>query len=257
MRKKSFWVILLTAILFLSATVLGVSTVFRVDRVVIEATVVSEDAKDEAEALREKILEAYRGESSLFVEEEKAKEIFEEFPYFRMLSFKMDYPDKIVIKAAEDEEVYAVEKADGGYYILGADGVVLGERESPLNRSDGGTNVIVRGVTPTATRGEKISGDGTAEILSLCGFASLSLDGVRSNILSAEWQKPASSVTQITLLMKEGVKIVVQNPQTLTKEKAEAFVSFYLSLSDSQRLTGEIRVTHDEDGTIRVGYFAV
>lgn len=256
MRKKKFWVVLLTVLVFLSVAIMGVSTVFRVDRAEIRLTAVSDESSDEAEALRQKLLAAYKGDASFFVEGDKAKKIFEEFPYFRLTSLSVKYPDTLVVEVTEDAEIYAVEKADGEYYILGLDGIVLGERADHTNRSDGGNNVFLNGMTVTATRGKVLEGEGVAEILSFGKEMYSLLNGLRSNVTSIEWQKPAPSVTQICFQMKEGVKVFVQKPAELTKEKAKKLVDCYLSLTDSQRLTGEIRVTNAEDGQIMAAYFA-
>ena len=84
MQKKKIVTVILTAILFLSAALIGVANVYRVDSVVLNAGTVSSAARAEAEALKKELEEAYAGESSIFAGETVAKEIFEKYPYFRM-----------------------------------------------------------------------------------------------------------------------------------------------------------------------------
>ncbi len=59
MRGKNLLIIILTVALFLSASVLGVTTVYRVSEVTVNAPVVSEEAKSEAQALQTRLKEAY------------------------------------------------------------------------------------------------------------------------------------------------------------------------------------------------------
>ena len=66
MRKKSFWVILLTAILFLSATVLGVSTVYRVDDVRVDIVALSQEGDAESKNLQKRLQQLYYKQSIFF-----------------------------------------------------------------------------------------------------------------------------------------------------------------------------------------------
>ena len=59
MQKKTVLVIILTALIFLSAGVLGVSTVYRVNEVTVRAATLSSEAETEAEQLKEKLQQAY------------------------------------------------------------------------------------------------------------------------------------------------------------------------------------------------------
>ena len=59
MRGKKILIILLTLLVFLSVTTLGVSTVFRVEEVTVIAPVVSEEAKAEASDLQNRLQKAY------------------------------------------------------------------------------------------------------------------------------------------------------------------------------------------------------
>ena len=133
MRKK-LWVILLTALVFLSGSVLGVSTVYRVDEVTVDALVVSKEAEAEAETLKDRLEEAYKKASIFFANDEKAQEVLADFPYFRLTDFEKSYPNRLIFKITEDAEVYALENAAGQeYYILGEDGMLLDIRNTYIN----------------------------------------------------------------------------------------------------------------------------
>ena len=143
MRKKLL-VIMLTGLLFLSACLLGITAVFRVDSVTVESFVVSTQARAEVNKISVRVNEAYNGEGILSADESEIEEILKDFPYFRLTSFKKEYPNRIRIEITEDREVYAVEgQKENEYYILGGDGTVLEVRNSPLNRLDGSPNVTM------------------------------------------------------------------------------------------------------------------
>lgn len=247
MHKRNVIAIILTAIIFIAAAVLGVTSVYRVSAVTLDVSVISEAAKTEADELQKKLLERFDRESIFSVGEKAVEEEFAAFPYFRMTSFKKAYPNRLIVGAAEDAEVFAVEKADG-YYILAADGTILGEREDCSNRSDGADNVLLSGISASGVRGEALGGDGSIPyLLRFCSTVSLLLDGLRSNIQSIEVVRPTSSEKDINfcLRLREGVVAYIYNPYNLTEKKASAFVSLYLSLKDEEKLGGRIAVTDD------------
>ena len=263
MHKRSIITILLTILVFSAAVVLGVSSVYRVNAVTLEVSVISEVAEEEADSLQEKLLSRYQSESIFFVDERAAEEEFAAFPYFRMVSFRKQYPNRLVISASEDAEVFAAAREDGSYYILGGDGTILGIREDSSNRSDGGANVVVTGLSASGEKGEVLGGDGCIPaLLSFCRAADSLLNGLRSNVVSVEVVRPTSSSEDMyfCLSMREGVKIYVHNPENLTAAKAERALGFYLGtlpdrpeesgdrqewMTDAKRLGGRIIVTDD------------
>ena len=60
MRKNNVLVIILTVLIFLSGTLLGVSTVYRVEEVSVDASLVSTAAQAETEELKTRLQEAYK-----------------------------------------------------------------------------------------------------------------------------------------------------------------------------------------------------
>ena len=123
MKKNRLLVIILTCIVFLSAVVLGISTVFRVDTVTLKSTIISQDAQVEISDLQQRLQKAYDKESSFFADDTKAKEIMKDFTYFRLTSFEKKYPNRIEIEVVEDEELYAlpIQGEENAYYIIGKD----------------------------------------------------------------------------------------------------------------------------------------
>lgn len=255
MKKKNLIVIILTAVIFLSAVVLGVTTVYRVDDVQLNVEVYSQEATAEAEDLQEKLSALYKDESILFARKSAAEELFEDYPYFRITDFKKEFPNKIIVEAKEDVEVYAV-KSGEDYYILSLDGTILGVRDSAKNRSDGNDNVLIQGLTVSGKKGEKVSGDAWNALLKVGQTISEKLDGVRSNFVEIAVANPTSSTEEIIFKIKtrETVNLYIRNPYESTEKKADALVEYYKNLEDEERLCGMV-VAYDASGEVSVSYF--
>ncbi len=250
--QKKILVIVLTVLVFLSGALLGFANVFRVDDVVVEVSAISAAAEAEAVDLRAQLKELYEKENIFFLDDEKAKEVVAKFPYFRMASFKKDYPNRVVLTLTEDAEVYAVKKAGSdAYYILGEDGTILAIRQSPLNRLDGDSNVVIEGLTVTGEKGEKASGDERLPaLLKFFNQMSVRLNGIRDNVLSIQL---SPYPPQCWISTREGVKIYVTDFDKFTQQKADKIVDKYLELSDEERLGGCI-LNVDVGEEIKVAY---
>lgn len=252
MQKKKI-VIILTAIVVFAISILSVTTVFRVRGVTVQTAVISEIAKEEAKDLQVKLLEAYKNDSSFFTDDEKAKEVLEDFPYFRLTGFERAYPDRVIVSVAEHVESYAVKKADvEEYYIIDQNGLILSERESSVNRLDGMSNVVIQGdgLHLSGKKGEQLVGDEKwSAVLQFCNAFSAKVNGLRDNVVTVTVSKYAPTC----LTMREGVKIYVGSMETLTIEKAEGAVTKYLALSDAQRMNGMIMVD-EKSGEVIVSY---
>ncbi len=241
MMKKRVLTILLTATVFLAAAFMGIATVFRVNSVAVEFSLASTSSQSKAEQLRAQLYAEYNGKSIFRIDEKKAKGVFENSTYFRMLEFRKEYPNQIVVKVVEDREIYAV-KTGEEYYILNADGLVVEKRKSSVNRLDGVENMLVEGFTLTGKKGEKLGGDSRFdELFTFCTQLDKQLGGIRKNIVKAEVLtgliEPLYRFTT-----REGVKLYVDKLSELTEEKAKTLLNAYLSLSDGQRMVGCISV---------------
>lgn len=261
MKIKNVLIIVLTVLVFLSGAVLGVSAVYRIDEVRVEAYTISEDAKTEKLQLQQQLLAAYEKQSTFLADDTAARAVLEDFPYFRLLTFKRSYPNRIVVEVTEDAEVYAV-ACDGeqsAYYILNAEGTVLGIREDYANRSDEtglGKNVLLSGVTVFGEKGKPLSGNGSLSYLfTFCKRADELLQGIRRNIISVEVRRGGSSEETVMLKLTtcEGVNIYVNNPSQNAIEKAEKAINAYMGLGVGQRTRGMLTVT-EVNGEIRAVY---
>ncbi len=260
MKAKKALVIILTVLIFLSCCTLGFAAVFRIESVQVNPTTVSNDAKQEAQELQALLTEAYKSENTAFAKADKAKEIVNAFPYFRFIAFKKAYPNRVVVEVSEDAEVYAVAK-DGeaqAYYILNAQGTILGIRDNYINRADTTGqeyNVLLQGFLPTGDKGETLMGSGNyAGLFTVCQKADEVLGGIRGNVISANIIGGFSAETVvIQLITREGVKLYLRNPFKNGEAQTEALIRFYLSedgqgLTDQQRTHGAVLVYETAEG---------
>lgn len=252
MQKKKI-VIVLTTIVVFAISILSVTTVFRVRGVTVNTATISEVAKTEAQELQQQLLNAYKYDSSFFTDDEKAKQIMEKFPYFRLTGFERAYPDRIIVGVAEHVEAYAVKKMDAEeYYIIGEDGLVLSERESSLNRLDNMPNVIIQGdgLQISGKKGQQLTGDEKwTATLQFCNAFAAQVNGLRDNVKAVTVSKYAPTCLET----REGVKIYVGSIEALTTEKAQAAVEKYLALTDAERMNGMIMIDA-KDGEVIVSY---
>ena len=255
MKKKNVLIVILTTLIFLSGVLLGVANVYRINAVCVSAPLISDEAKAEVDELQTRLQAAYHNESIFFAEEAIAEEIVADFPYFRITEFKKSYPNRIVVEVSEDAEVYAVACGGetDGYYILNAEGTVLGIREDYKNRVDSNDNLLITGITATGEKGKPLAGDDILSVLfSTCGEMSNALSGIRRNVMGIEVFRPTSDASETTLIfsMREGVKLYIFNPAAQTAEKARKAIDEYLGLSSEKRLTGMVVVSDGVNGLV-------
>ncbi len=238
--KKKLLTITLTALLLLSVAALGISTVFRVERVTLDARLTAR-AGVTAEDLQEELKSAYERESIFSVDEKKAEEIVKKYPYLRVVRFEKGYPSGLTVTVVEDSETYAV-AAENGYYILNSEGIVVEFRAEANNRVDNAPNLLIEGLTVTGKVGEVLTGDPAWQTtFALCNAVDKSLDGIRRNVVRIEVLS-RSPQTFYLLTMREGVKIYIEEPALSTEEKGKVAIEKYLSLSDGERIAGRITV---------------
>lgn len=241
MKKKRILTIVLTALLFVSVVILGVSSTFRVDRVTVEFTLLSEEGKADSQTMQAELTQAYKGKSILSLKEEEARAVLSKYSYFRMTAFEKKSPDKLYIQIVEDGETYAVQSGNE-YYIVSAEGIIVEKRNTLFNRLDGQENLLVKGVTATGDKGGVLSGDDCWQsMLAFCGELDTRLGGIRKNVVAAEVFKRTPEIF-FRIQMREGVAIYVSSPQSLTEEKAKKAFNAYMGLSDEARTRGSLTV---------------
>lgn len=250
---KRIITVVLTAVLFVAAVVLGVNSVYRVTEVGLDINFVSEEAKAEAEELKARLLETYDKRSVFDVAQEDSDAVFAEFSYFRLTAFEKQFPNKIKIEATEDAEVFAVASGES-YYILGLDGTILSIRENSLNRSDGKPNVLIEGLEVSGENGKVCEGEKFTKLLPFLQQFSSCLNGLRSNVVKIEYRVYGGNVEQYDFTMREGVKLMLQKAEEFVEEKANLAAQKYLGLKDVELLSGYLYATNSEEKAAVVYY---
>lgn len=268
MKKKKIVAIILSVVLFLAIAVLGAANVYRIDSVSLLSSTISEQAKEEAEQLEDKLNDVYVGGNTLFVDREAADIVLEDFPYFRIVSFKKELPNHLVIEVKEDEEMFAVALNDAktDFAVLGVDGVYLGRRSTTENRIGEYHNILVTGLSFDGDLGKVVSGnvlaDGFVKIIKSMAAAEGMNGSLRGNVLSMDVSVPAPSdnpidrETLLTILMREGLVVKVKDFEVNSVRKAQKLMQVYFDLPDNEKLTGTLTILEGVDGRILANYEA-
>lgn len=246
MRKKIL-IIILTVLVFLSGIALGISAVYRVNEVTVNVSYVTPEARTAGEELQAKLEEVYKEDAMFFADEDKAREILVQYPYFQLSGFEKSYPKRLVISVVENAEMYAVEKEAGkSYFILSSDGTVLEARDHYVNLLNGKENILMKGLNVEGELGSVPAGDDCfATMLSMCQSFSQKLDGAQRNVKSVEVIRRTPELL-FKVTMREGVAIYFNAPTALTEEKVAEAVLVYQSLKQDEKLTGRIYISEKE-----------
>ena len=119
--------------------VLFLTALFSVKDLVVEYSVYGRWSSEDVDG----ILSAYEGKSLVFVDaEEIKKEISSKTPFI-VERVEKEYPSSIRVVLSSRQERYAVERADGGYYILDEIFTVCDEREEIKNSADMLDNILL------------------------------------------------------------------------------------------------------------------
>lgn len=236
MKAKKIITIFLTLVVFFTAAFLGISAVYRIEEVTLVLDHVSDAALNEAAELKESLEKAYLKHSTISADDTAAKEAVAGFAYFRLMSFKKDYPSRLVITAQEDAEVYAVER-ENSYEICSAYGTTLSIRDSGKNRADGKDNLFVKGVSIGETFG-------ASSIYTILQTLDEKFGGIRANITEVSLISPATNFYYLDISFREGVMARIYTPGSLSAEKAAVLYDYYsTTLTIAQRTKGTIYVS--------------
>ena len=107
--QKRILVILLTVLVFLSGTILGFATVFRVDDITVKVSAISAASVEEAQELRTRLQEKYINENIFLSNDENAQIIIKDFPYESIKSGVRD------IKAEDAAKLFQKKIDELGY----------------------------------------------------------------------------------------------------------------------------------------------
>lgn len=275
MRAKKYVVIYAVAV-FLIIFLITFNSVCAITQFDVKYNVGSVDMTKAAQRVQNTLESRYLRKSYLFFKDSDIREVVadEGGGYLEITDITRTFPNKISVTVREKFESYAFvsesRDADGKpvytYYAVGDDGTVLAVSSENKNNISG-RNIEIAGFEfPAVQVGEKFAVSAGFEdaysALQTC-FGVISENGLRGNILRIEYNgffelpDPADWFARFIIDCKEGVQIVIPDPQISTQEKAEKAFAEYLSLDevgDIGRMEGRIEVKMDASGEITAVY---
>ena len=244
--KKRVILTTLAALLLLFATVAaGLSAVYTVTGVRAQFHVFSAEGRAEAAKLEEE-LQSFVGKSSAFLDLDDVVGKVESYPSFCVKTIRKKLPQRIELTIAERREAFALEK-DGTFAVYDEEGKFLFEREENVTR-EGDEGIVAQGFTEDDGYFE--------ELFSVYGVFREEFGQVRANVLSFRLERDELSpnldlATLLVIGMREGVKLRIVAPASLLRQKTEAALARYRTLTDAQRLYGTVIVVEQTGGNIR------
>jgi len=249
MKKKVAIVTAVVAVLLLAALAAGLNAIFSVVSVKVDFTLFSEVAREDAVKLQGELDKEFVGDSTVFLDLGEVKAIAEKYPAFKVESVEKDYPRTVLMSVTEREEMFAVEKEEGGFKIYDREGVYLCDRETNENRADKAENIRLSGFTGAEDR--------LTEAFRILKALDDSLKDLRMNLAAVTLHSPSTHAEDDYFVMsfREGVTCTFSGLSDRGEEKALAAVEKYLTLEDEDKMFGEIIVVeHSVSGEIIATY---
>jgi hypothetical protein len=186
--------------------------------------------------LVESALNGYKGKNILAISESEITKLVngttdESGSLVRLVSFEKVMPCTLNIVIKERIETFAYEKGDR-FDIYDEDGILLSENAlTNLNKIDECPNVLITGDVPEATVAAEV-----------CTYFKNDFDALRALVKEIKFEQSSVTVNNtLTFELYSGLKIVIFEWQTSTKEKISVCAEKYFSLTDEQKITGSIR----------------
>lgn len=246
MKKKVLISTIVSFVLLLAVIAAGINAVFTVSEVRAEFCVYSDEGKSESVVLKEK-LDKFVGKSSTFLDLDDVKKTVEENPCFCVDALEKKYPTAVHVQVRERKETFAC-AVEGGFALFDEEGRYLYDKSENTNRL-GGANVLLKDFAFSYSPRNVAQGRYAAELFQTFAVFGERLTEIRANVLSASLVILGSEDSArnhfFYIDMREGITIRIKNPAEYAKEKAEAVIEAYLSLSDAQRVSGELTVADD------------
>lgn len=239
------------SIAFCAAVIIGLGVILAVKNVNVEFIKYSAEGSDEAVMTEyyasKQNLEKLKGSNLLFLGEEDVFNcVGSDAPFF-IVSCEKIFPCTVNILLKERVETFAF-ATDEGYNIYDETGKLLRVSKSNLNSLDGSPNVLVEA---------DLSDLGT--VASLCSFFRKDFTTLRNYVKSVTvGDSLIDRASTFIFNLHTGLKIVIADYETLPEEKVWAAYVEYLSLSESQRLSGTISVvdSNGEASSVQAVYSA-
>lgn len=253
MRHAKLLIVLCT-VAVISFTVLCVRAVFSVSDIVVEYSVY-----DSVEAERtDELLNRYYGSSLLFLKTSEVGNLIADNTTLKVESVNKKFPNKLEIKLKQRKEQYAVPVSDG-YCILDDEYTVIDFRDSSINSNDGLGNIVLNfgndEFDSSALKMRSQIDVGNAELLNAVTVMLDGIDSPRDYVTSVRLEKTIEQGNfRVYFTMMEGVEIEVRKVLERPEDKINLGFKKYLSLNDSEKLSGKVAAYQLADGEIVAVY---
>lgn len=250
MKHKGL-VIILSALVVIAFAILVFVALFSVKDIVVSYSVYGERVTGVEDVLSE-----YKGKNLLFVNQDEIEKKLKDNFALKIDWVKKVYPSTIEVGVSSRQERYAISTGQGDYYIVDEEYAVVARRSDTSNFADRLNNVVVTfDVDENPSFAVNSSLDAENKYVKAFetvveGFSS-PRDVIESVLI---YETAEKGNVRITVKMRVGVSIVVYKALDKTSAKIAAAKSKYESLSDEDKLIGEIQCLESDSGAISAVY---
>ena len=232
---------------FLAVVTVGFFSAFTLKRVDVDFTV-SEYGKPSSILLEEELC-SFKGQSLIFLKEDKVLSVIEKYPYFEAISVKKSYPNGLNVTVKERRETYKI--FDGAdYYVIDDKGVILNKNDNFASNLVEITGVVLSmptvGTTATCTQTD------CSELLSLVyGMSDIvdSTDSVEKIELKSMDDSNLRERWRVIFHMRTGVKIAIYDAFDEGLAKMQTALSKFEDITDYQKCYNYV-VAYKQDGKV-------
>lgn len=239
MKKRTILTTILAFILLAAVVAAGMNAVFTVTYVNARFLTYTAEGEAAAQQLKEE-LDQYLGRSTTFLDLEEVRATAQSNPRFDVISVEKQYPASVTLEIVERRSAFALADEGGGYAVIDVDGNCIGE-----SASCSGLIELAGDFSFTIENG-KLSGSYAQELLEAYSVMAELLGEPRANILSLSLEDNSATGTtmldRFRIATREGVEITLREPSVRVGEKVRAGLERYLSLSQEDRVRGQIIV---------------
>ncbi len=239
MKKRTILTTILAFFLLAAVVAAGMNAVFTVTYVNASFLTYTAEGEAAAQQLKEE-LDQYLGRSTTFLDLEEVRATAQSNPRFDVISVEKQYPAAVTLEIVERRSAFALANDAGGYDVIDVDGNRIGE-----SVSCSGLIELAGDFSFTIENG-KLSGSYAQELLEAYSVMAELLGEPRANILTLSLEDNSATGTtmldRFRIATREGVEITLREPSVRMEEKMRAGLERYLSLSQEERVRGQIIV---------------
>lgn len=239
-------------LVFILYVVLSFITVFSVSDVKLTFSVYS----DEDVSAACEILDSYKGKNLLFIDTGEVASRITEETSLKVEYVRKSYPYTLEAKIFAREERFVIE-SDGEYYVLDDEYTVLKTRSTPLNPSDGLSDVLLifeTEVQPVLNVKSELgyADEALYAALKTTVACFLSPRDLLESVTLTETEEAGNF--RITVKMRTGTEMVIFKATARTEEKVNAGIAKYSALTDGDLLCGRVLCYEEDSGKITATY---